>query len=157
MYHRSKVVLRLRVTSAFVRLTFALGARVNCRSICFSVRDVAYPVTSSVKPLADRAPSCSEISRGAADAMESDRLAGESGVRLYPVCVANEGVMVMLPATEPVCSLIVVAPLLNTAWVLLAGIVKETVRPPVENCTEGSVAKVSELTDMVSVPANGSA
>src|SRR5689334_5691133 len=72
-----------------------------------------------------------------------------------PDCVAKAGVMVIVPAVDPACKPIWVAPVGKTASVLLAGIVNETVRPPVANCTEGSGANAAELMAITSCPVSG--
>ena len=74
-----------------------------------------------------------------------------------PSVVATVVVILIEPATLPVCTRIVVWLFGKMARVVSAGIVKLTVRPPVANCTAGSLAKTSELNASVSVPvrANG--
>src|SRR5579871_2657158 len=57
---------------------------------------------------------------------------------MLPACVANAGVRIRVEATVPVCSCICGPWLAKIASVVLAGIAKLTVRPPVENWTAGS-------------------
>ena len=76
---------------------------------------------------------CTVSSRGADCATVRLSAGGTVGVRLMPPSVTKDGVNVIVPATVPVCSRIVVELLGNTACVVPAGMVKLTVRPPVAN------------------------
>jgi len=77
-------------------------------------------VTSSVKPVADLELTCAVSSRGAEAGMESFITAGEDDARLTPLSVEKLGLIVMVPATDPVWMRTCVALLGNTARVLLA-------------------------------------
>src|SRR5215472_1759367 len=76
---------------------------------------------------------------------------GTGGGRLIPPSVTNDGVNVIVPATVPVCRRNCCELFGNTACVVPAGIVKLIVRPPVANCTAGSLLNTSELNVSVSV------
>ena len=61
------------------------------------------------------------------------RTVGVEGVTLKPSCNKKDGVITMLPDVVPDCRETLVAFPLNSAWVVLAGIVKVTVVPPLAN------------------------
>ena len=82
------------------------------------------------------------------------RTSGEEGVRSKPPCVAKAGVIAIVPAVVPVCSAMLVAFPLNSAWVELAGILKLTVRPPLANCMAGSSVNTDDTNVNVRVPCN---
>ena len=94
---------------------------------------------------------------GAEGEIVKARVSGEGGVSEKPPCIVKDGVMMMLPAVVPVCSAMVVALPLKSAWVVLAGIVKFTVRPPLANWMEESSANAAGTKVSVSVPCSGEA
>lgn len=55
------------------------------------------------------------------------------GVTSRPLAKANDGVIVMVPATVPVCKLIWLLPPGKMACVVFGGMVKATARPPLAN------------------------
>src|SRR5579885_1118849 len=137
--------------------TFSPPTGLNCTSICVIERPVAYPVTSSVNPLVVLLLIARPVSLGADCGTLRVSAGGFVGVTsMALVCVAKAGVMLMVPATVPVCTRICVALFGNTACVEPAGMVKVTVRPPLANCTAGSLAKASGVKGKVSVPVSGS-
>src|SRR5713226_677181 len=125
---------------------------VNCKSICVIPRPVAKPVTSRVRVLEVLLLTCTLMILDTDCATEIFSAGGIAGVILIPPSVRKEGVSVIVPATVPVCRRIWFELFGNTAWVAPAGMTKVTVRPPVANCTAGSLLKTSELKASVSVP-----
>ena len=79
-------------------------------------------------------------------------VAGEVGVTLKPFCNENDGVITIFPDVVPVCSGTAVAFPLNNACVVLAGMVKLTVVPPLANSIEVSPAKTFESKARVRLP-----
>ena len=117
------------VTLVVCRLTPLAGVNVN--TACVMLREVAKPITVTVKPVLF-AVAVTEVITGATELILTVEVGGGVGV-MSCVPASSCAVMVAVPATVPVCTPTVVG-----AVVEPAGIVNVTVRPPVENCTVGS-------------------
>ena len=76
---------------------------------------------------------CRLSTTGAAAATENCRVGGDVGVTSNPAVVVKVGARVTVSATVPVCIAICDPCPAKSALVLPVGIVKFTVRPPVEN------------------------
>src|SRR6187200_2851227 len=100
---------------SLVVVTDSPAVGVNCTSICVMERPVAYPVTSSVTPLAVLLDTCTLNRRGADCGTVRLSAGGREGVNTIPPSDTNDGVSVMVPATVPVCSPICVELFGNTA------------------------------------------
>lgn len=106
---------------------------VNWNASVERVRVVAYPVTSSVSESADIAETSASVSCTGPEGTERESVTGEAGVTSEPLARAKDGVMVIVPATLPICRPICLLPDGKTACVVPWGIVKSTVCPPLEN------------------------
>ena len=80
---------------------------------------------------------CTLSTTGAWEAIVNCRVVGEAGVTLTPPVVVKLGVRVTVSATVPVCNRIAILDRQNSALVLLAGMVKSTVRLPVSELHGG--------------------
>ena len=95
---------------------------------------VVNPVTEMTKLFVVWALIEMACSVGATDGTVNCNVVGVVGLRgTPPLSVEKVGVKVMVPATVPVCNPTCVPWVPNTALVVLAGIVKLTVCPPVAN------------------------
>src|SRR5437870_1102767 len=128
-YQALKALSTFSARLVVCRFDPALGT--NCRSIPVTARGVESPDTITSKLLAVRVPICTLRICGA-DGNTTTVLAGAAGVR-FTVPVASDAVTVMVPATVPLWNCNCVAPDPKIACIVLAGIVKFTLRPPVEN------------------------
>lgn len=79
---------------------------VNWNASDDNVRVVAYPETCSVSELADSAETRAFVSCTGPEGTVRESVAGDVGVTSKPLARANDGVMVIVPATLPVCRLI---------------------------------------------------
>lgn len=127
--------------------TPAIG--VNCTVHEVKVRVVVNPVTSSetvdVEPVVVPVVATTPINTGAAAGTVNCAVTTGVGVKdTPPALTAKDGVMVTVLAFVPVWRPIWVPALPNTALVALAGIVKATVSPPLENCTAGSAGRLPD-------------
>lgn len=117
------------VTLVVCRFTPLAGVNVN--TACVMLRDVAKPITVTVKPV-PLAVAVTDVITGATELILTVRVGAGEGV-MSVVPAARCAVMVTVPATVPVCT-----PTVADAVVEPAGMVSCVVRPPVENCTVGS-------------------
>lgn len=81
-----------------------------------------------------------------------ERVVGVAGVTSRLPGSANDGVMVIVPATVPVWRLISLLPPEKMASVSFGGMVNVTSRPPVANCTAGSADRPPLSTLRVNFP-----
>lgn len=100
----------------------SLVERVNVSVL--SDRVVENPVMTTEKLFSARLIMLAERSCGADRLIVTAKEGGEAGVRSKPLCVANVGVILIVPATVPVWNATAVEPLSKTASVEFAGIVK---------------------------------
>ena len=118
-----------------------------------SERAVEKPVIASTNPLEVKELRLTAMICGTEGTICIRRTVGDCGVKsIPPTCVANEGVIVKVDATVPVCSRTWVWPLAKSAWVVLAAIVNGSDLPPVTNWTAGSIGKESEVSLRVRTP-----
>src|SRR5579863_7035227 len=149
--HSAEAWVRSMLTA--VMDTLKPGAAVNCAASPLNERVVEKPVKVSTKLLAAELVTWPAINVGADAGTVKLNVVGWLGVRFTPPAwVVNEGVKVIVVATVPVCSWICCPCPANTACSPFAGMEKLTERPPVENCTAGSVGRLPNAAS-VSVPA----
>jgi len=130
------------VTLVVCRFTPLAGVKVN--TACVMLREVAKPITVTVKPvLVDVA--VTDVMTGATELILTVRVGAGEGV-MSVVPAKRCAVMVTVPATVPVCT-----PMVVDAVVEPAGMVSCAVRPPVENCTVGSSGPESAVNVSVRV------
>lgn len=117
------------VTLVVCRFTPLDGVNVN--TACVMLREVAKPITVTVKPPLVEA-AVTDVITGATELTRTVRVGAGEGV-MSVVPARRCAVMVAVPATVPICT-----PMVADAVVEPAGMVSCAVRPPVENCTVGS-------------------